>query len=233
MKRFCTALLLTLWCLCAWAVEKSQTIVYINGSKFYIHTVQRGETLYALAQAYGVSEQAILSNNPAMSDGLKLSANIKIPYVTEPEIAGPQSERKLRKTFDRHIVAKGETFYSISRRYEIPVGTLMADNPNVDPAQLKLGESLLIRKAQIGTEDVADAQAEWEEYRDQLNSISGDTVVYYIVEKGDTFYSLSRRFDVSEQSLRKINDSDLKVGAMIRVPTKRAEDFFGKFGKFG
>ena len=40
MKRFCATALLLLWSLCALAVQKSGTIVYINGSKFYVHTVQ-------------------------------------------------------------------------------------------------------------------------------------------------------------------------------------------------
>lgn len=228
MKRFCTTFLLTLWGFCAWAVERSQTIVYINGSKYYVHTVQKGETVRALSQVYGVSERAILSSNPSMTGGLKEAANIKIPYVAPREASEPQSERKLRKTFDRHTVAKGETFYSISRRYEIPVSTLMADNPSVDPAHLRLGESLLIRKTQIGTEDAAGSQAEWEEYRDRLNSISGDTVSYHIVQKGDTFYSLSRRFHVTEQQLGEMNDGlnagGLKVGTMIRIPDEPSAD---------
>ena len=50
MKRFCATALLLLWSLCALAVQKSGTIVYINGSKFYVHTVQPGETLYAIAR---------------------------------------------------------------------------------------------------------------------------------------------------------------------------------------
>ncbi len=229
MKRICTTVLLTLWALGAWAAaEKSQTIVYINGSKYYVHTVQKGETLYALSKMYGVSEQVILSNNPSVADGLKVSSNIRIPYIAPSEPADRPSERKIRKTFDRHIVARGETFYSISRRYEIPVGTLMADNPSVDPAHLQTGEPLLIRKTQIGTEDAAGSQAQWEEYRDRLNSISGDTVVYHIVQKGDTFYSLSRRFDITEQRLSEMNNGlkavDLKLGAMIRVPGARSEE---------
>ena len=51
MKRFCATALLLLWSLCALAVQKSGTIVYINGSKFYVHTVQPGETLYGLSKA--------------------------------------------------------------------------------------------------------------------------------------------------------------------------------------
>ena len=40
MKRLCATALMIVWTLCALAAEKSGTIVYINGSKFYIHTVQ-------------------------------------------------------------------------------------------------------------------------------------------------------------------------------------------------
>ena len=41
MKRLCATVLLLLLSVCAFAVQKSGTIVYINGSKFYIHTVQQ------------------------------------------------------------------------------------------------------------------------------------------------------------------------------------------------
>ena len=222
MKRFCTTVLLLISLLSAWAVEKSQSIVYINGAKYYVHTVQKGETLYALARTYGVSEQVILASNPILADGLKVAANIKIPVVVTGERTDPKSDRKLRKTFDKHTVTQGETFYAISRRYEIPVNTLMADNPEVDPAHLRPGATLLIRKNEIGTEDESGSQAQWEEYRDRLNSITGDTVTYHIVEKGDTFYSLARRFSITEEELSALNGglqpADLKLGAMIRVP---------------
>ena len=46
MKRLCATVLLLLLSVCAFAVQKSGTIVYINGSKFYIHTVQPGEICY-------------------------------------------------------------------------------------------------------------------------------------------------------------------------------------------
>ena len=117
MKRFCATLLLTLWSICGWTIERSQTIVYINGAKYYVHTVQHGETIHGLAQAYGVTEQAIVASNAAIArGGLKVSENIKIPYVAPSEPAAAPSERKLRKTFDQHTVAKGETFYAIARR---------------------------------------------------------------------------------------------------------------------
>ena len=66
------------WAFCAVAAGKSATIVYINGAKYYIHTVQAGETLYGLSKTYGVGEKVILENNPSIARGLKTAENIKI-----------------------------------------------------------------------------------------------------------------------------------------------------------
>ena len=65
------------WAFCAVAAGKSATIVYINGAKYYIHTVQAGETLYGLSKTYGVGEKVILENNPSIARGLKTAENIK------------------------------------------------------------------------------------------------------------------------------------------------------------
>lgn len=208
------------WALCAFAAEKSGTIVYINGSKFYIHTVQPGETLYGLSKTYGVGEKVILENNPSIARGLKTAENIKIPFVSD--VPEPKSDKKLRKTFDFHFVSKGETLYAISRQYEIPVKTILEDNPNLDPLHMRLGERILIRKKQIGSEDEAGTKEQWEEYRQSLNSVADKGTAYHIVHPGETFYSLSRRFGISETELSQLNGglkpADLKAGAMIKIP---------------
>lgn len=189
MKRLCVILFL-LAGLCTSAAEKSRTIVYINGAKYYIHTVQPGETLYGLSKLYGVGEKVILENNPAIIGGLKSNENIRIPVVAGVSDAGRKSDRKLRKTFDFHYVTKGETLYAISRKYEIPVQTIIEDNPGIDPTHLRPGERLLIRRRQIGSEDEAGSLAQWEAYRQSLNSVADEGTSYHIVHPGETFYSL-------------------------------------------
>ena len=220
MKRFCATALLLLWSLCALAVQKSGTIVYINGSKFYVHTVQPGETLYGLSKAYEVGEKVILQHNPAAAQGLRAGESIKIPFVSD--VPQPKSDRKLRKTFDIHTVTQGETLYGISRKYEIPIQTVIEDNPNLDPAHLRLGERILIRKKEIGSEDEAGTREQWEAYRNSLNSVAEEGFAYHIVKPGETFYSLSRRFGITEDRLGTLNGglkpADLKAGAIIKVP---------------
>ena len=189
MKRLCAILVSLCVGFYAFGVRKSSTIVYIDGAKYYIHTVLPGETLYGLSKTYGVGEQAIRAHNPGLADGLKADARVKIPFVAESASVLP--ERKLKKTFDMHYVVRGETLYGISRRYAIAIPTLMEDNPNLDPAQLKPGQRILVRKKQIGKEPEHEARAAWEEYRNTLNSVAEQGTAYYIVQPGDTFYALS------------------------------------------
>ena len=212
------------WAFCAVAAGESATIVYINGAKYYIHTVQAGETLYGLSKTYGVGEKVILENNPSIVRGLKTAENIKILFVAD--VPEPKSDKKLRKTFDFHFVSKGETLYAISRQYEIPVKTLLEDNPNLDPLHMRLGERILIRRKQIGSEDEAGTKEQWEEYRQSLNSVAEEGTAYHIVHPGETFYSLSRRFGITEAEFSALNGglkpADLKAGAMVKIPAPEA-----------
>ena len=239
MKRCCAALLLMLSALSVSAIEKSTTKVYINGTKYYVHTVAAGETLYALSQEYAVSESLILQHNPTLSEGLKAGAKLRIPTIepeSTPNTARTKSdEKRLKKTFAMHYVAKGETLYAIARLYEIPVQTIIEDNPSIDPAHLSLGQEILIRKKEIGKSDEQEMMAQWEAYTEQLNSVATVGEEYYVVQAGDTFYSLSRRAGITTEELTALNDglqpSDLKAGAIIKLrnpesaaPSAQAEE---------
>lgn len=225
MKRSLSILIRLLLLATVWpaaAVEKSQTVVYVNGVKFYVHTVEAGETLYSISREYGVGEQSILEHNPEAADGLRAQQTLKIPYRTEAP-ADSRSQRKLRRTFDTHTVSHGETLYAISRRYEIPIATLLEDNPDLDPARLRIGEQLLIRKRAQGKADERTSLDELEAYKESLNQVADEDTAYHVVHPGETVYSLARRFGISEAELCTLNDlrpEELRAGAIIRVPAQ-------------
>lgn len=227
MKRIVAvlALLMVVWT--SSAIEKSRTIVYINGTKYHIHLVAEGETLYALAQAYAVSEATLLEHNPQLQAGLKATEKIKIPVVVSddelPMTAKQKkaAEKRLRKTFTSHYVVKGQTLYAIARLYEISVETILEDNPNLDPAALAVGERVLIRKKEIGTATDSETTEQIQAYAEQVNAVS-HTEGYHPVVKGDTFYSLAKRYGITEAELSALNDglqaADLKIGQLLKVP---------------
>ena len=72
-------------------VEISGDKVNIGGRIFYMHKVLKGQTLYSISKAYGVSVESIQQANPSLSDGLKAGAILYIPQMSSPETAaGPE-----------------------------------------------------------------------------------------------------------------------------------------------
>lgn len=201
-------------------VDKSPVIVFINGKKYYVHTVKSGDTLYSIAKAYDVGEDAIRDSNPGVADGLRIDQTVKIP-VPESAILKAKAEKKRKKDYITHKVKAGQTLYAIARDYNISVATLREDNPSVNPQALSVGETLWIRRAAIGSSTEQQAQAEIAEYTDNLNKATDDDGFdHHVVKPGETIYSLSRRYGITEAEFAQLNyvSQGLKAGAIIRIP---------------
>lgn len=200
-------------------IDKTPVIVFINSKKYYIHTVKAGDTLYSIAKAYEVSEAAIKECNPSSADGLKIDQTIKIP-VPEKVQAEARAEKKRKREYLNHKIKAGETLYGIARDYNISVATLMEDNPDVNPQTLIIGQTLWVRKAEIGSSSEQEAKADMAEYADNLNKATDDGYIYHVVMPGETIYSLARRYGITENEFVAMNDVDggLKSGAVVRVP---------------
>lgn len=200
-------------------IKKSEVIVFINGKKYYVHTVKSGDTLYSIAKAYGVEESIITQNNPTAADGLKIDQSIKIP-VSEKALQQARNEKKRKKDFVTHKIKAGQTLYSIARDYNISVSAIREDNPAINPQSLTIGETLWIRRAEMGSSSEQEAQAEMKEYAENLNKATDDGYEYHVVNPGETIYSLSKKYDITESEFAKLNDvsNGLKAGAVIRIP---------------
>lgn len=201
-------------------VEKSPVIVFINGKKYYVHTVKSGDTLYSIAKAYEVGENDIRECNPSVGDGLRIDQTVKIP-VPASALIKANAEKKRKKDYIVHKVKAGQTLYAIARDYNISVAQLREDNPSVNPQALSVGESLWIRRTAIGSSTEQQAQAEMAEYTNNLNkATSDDGFDNHVVQPGETIYSLSRRYGITEAEFAQLNDvsQGLKAGAIIRIP---------------
>lgn len=222
MKRFFLIALTLLLCTAGQAQlikTKSSSIVTIEGTNYYVHSVKKGDTVYSLARLYGVTEEELLKSNPQAVEGLQPGQVLKIRVT---DVRPKLKPKKMARLFDIHTVNQGETAYAISKRYGISVNTLIEDNPGMDPAALSIGQQLNIRKTEQGEASDAQLKSEWEDYRDAINSVSDD-YVYHLVAKGETVYSLSRQFGVTQADIMRSNDlkDGLKTGALIRIPNKK------------
>ncbi|MHA7967426.1 LysM peptidoglycan-binding domain-containing protein [Paenibacillus sp. CAU 1782] len=95
-----------------------------------IYSVKKGDSLWALAQRFGVSLEDLLSANGLPDQSvLVIGQSLIIP--------GPPSG-------SAHIVKSGETLWSIGQQYGVSIQELATANRLANPAQLAVGQSLVI-----------------------------------------------------------------------------------------
>ena len=136
-------------------VKRAEKTVTVGSKQFYMHHVKEGETLYAIAKAYHVTQAQIEECNPDVKDGqLRAGSVLGIPAVAfeeepvseEPVTPAPRVVEKQTsqvvtvggKSFYMHHVKEGETIFGISRAYEVSEKELMELNPELSEG-LKAG----------------------------------------------------------------------------------------------
>lgn len=115
---------------------------------------------------------------------------------------------------ENYQVQKGDTLYSISRKYQITVAELRTANNLSENDVLKAGQKLVIPTADIG-----NAAALSTSKNDNKTNITATSD--YVVQKGDTLYSLARNNGMTLADLLALNNMDstsvLKVGQKIKI----------------
>lgn len=176
---------------------------------YIIHKVRKKETFYFISKKYGVTIGDIMESNPGLTE-LKRGDILQIPQWdgTTPSGKEEDTETSLQeKQTVTHWVQKGETWYSISRKYGRSITVLQEANPEVK--EIKTGQRLMIPPA----ENYAEAPSE--------------PVVGYFehtISKGETLYSLSKRYQVSPEEISAMNpglEKSFRKGSRIRIPVKK------------
>ena len=110
--------------------------------------VARGDTLYSLARRYGMSvDEMAKLNNLTAPYNLAVGQKLKVSTVHEVAVEVPVITTKVE--LGEITVAKGDTLYSISRKYAIPVNDLAVMNKLSVPFTLSVGQKLRVPKMQV------------------------------------------------------------------------------------
>ena len=143
------------------------TLFVRNNKGDIFHTIQSGETLYRLSKIYDVTAQEICDANPGLStSNFKVGEVIIIPNQgykiknkpIEQTVADKDNEEEEEhNAAGTHKVRKGETLYSISKKYNITIEELTAANPVLKEEKLKRKMVLNIPESKKSNiEDVAN-----------------------------------------------------------------------------
>ena len=145
----------------------------------------------------------------------------------------PQRDRRavaaaLRQPKDNLIrfyiyrVRKGDTLYSLARHYSVPVSMILAYNPGLHASKLPAGKQLLIP----AVENVAPYRHHFvpssPAARRIYNHLKATFTGSYTVQKGDTLWSIARKFKTLPGQIAEVNGimdtSLIRPGLRLRVP---------------
>ena len=198
------------------------------------HTVVAKENPTTIAKKYGVSVDELIKQNPKIKDGkidigdvLIIPNKQKNTQKTEEKAEDKKStEKKSNQKLGKIYLQPKQTIYGITRQYKISEEELRKLNPNLE-SHMKVGEALILPEDKIRKYGDKDAQQEVvetpkkdrEEERKTQKLASEDGV--YVVQPKDTYYGITRKFNISQSELFALNSGleqrGLRSGDVIIV----------------
>lgn len=154
------------------------------------YVVQKGDSLYSIANKLGTTVSELKKENNLTSNTLQIGEVLRIP--TKEIYEGEENV---------YIVQKGDTLYSVA----------MANNTTVD--ELKKANNLTSNILSTG----------------QLLKIPSALLPEstYIVKKGDSLYSIANKYNTTVDELKRINNltsNILSIGQVLKLPSDKVSD---------
>lgn len=203
----CVLGLLLAFSSCKSNAQITAPVEVIEGKSYYMHTVEKGQTLYALGKLYKCDINEILSANPGAETSIQEGAIIKIPKE-KSAIKGPSQVTVGGKNYITHEVQKRETLFSIARDYKVDVNEIIASNPGVENG-LKKGQIINIPSVTPITSVAKPEKLE--------------NFVKHKVLPGETLFAISRQYKVTVEAIMNANpgiNENLKEGQVLNIPTR-------------
>lgn len=194
----------------------------VKGVEYYVYSVQPHEGLYAISRKFGVSQADINDANPQIEDGLKIGQVLLIPVTGEKqELLKNPVEQQNNQEFITHKVEKKQTLFAICRKYKVSQEDVRKYNPAIVNG---LQEGMILRipagKTQKPTEKIDSGEMN---ARVKKSRIENEGFTIHVVRKGETLYSISNKYKVSQNEIIKLNPGAAKhIGAddQLKIPVK-------------
>ncbi|WP_035676902.1 lytic transglycosylase domain-containing protein [Flavobacterium limnosediminis] len=205
--------------------------------KTKIHTVKSGDNLSEISDKYNVSVADLKKWNKIKGTAVNKGQKLKIQYETSVVVAEKSSVKKKKDTVKTedpivktaepktevaanekiYVVQKGENLTQIAKKNNVTIAQLNEWN-KLDNEGIKAGQELKIQ----ATED-AVASVEKDEKQDTKKSIKERSLEkehMYVVQKGDSLLSISKKKGTTVAKIRKLNNIDgdnIRPGMKLKI----------------
>jgi murein DD-endopeptidase MepM/ murein hydrolase activator NlpD len=163
-----------------------------------VYTVQAGDNLFRIARTYGLSVNSLAVANEISDERLIHPGQVLVipaggstsppPAVATLATLPPEGV---------YIVQPGDTLERIARRLGLTVQALVNANRLDDPGRLRVGQSLYLSGTPVAAQSTVPAASP---------AATTAKENEYVVQRGDSLYSIGRRFGVTVQALAGANN---------------------------
>ncbi len=203
----------------------------------FTYTVKAGDTVYALANRYNTTVDAIGRSNPGVNlNIIQIGQSICIPGAgtprPQPQPQPPSQPGVCPTGYFSHTIQSGDTLAALARQYRTTVEAIMTANPGLNPNDLQVARIICI-----------PGRSETLELTDQTEAVETDAATAftqgnpadpveeatcptgtftYVVISGDTLYVLAQRYKTTVEAISRanpgINPNALQIGQRICIP---------------
>jgi membrane-bound lytic murein transglycosylase D len=163
------------------------------------HKIKNGETISEIAEQYHTTLASIRAANGIRGNTIRAGQQASKPLTAYSQSADARRAKKqnTQRSGNRvdHVVASGDSFWSIGRRYGVGMRELAAWNGMAPRDTLSIGQKLVV----------------WTKQSVPGNAVpSGGTTrkLNYTVRRGDSLYLIASRFRITVNDLVRWNNID-------------------------
>ena len=149
------------------------------------------------------------------------AAQLKAALAANPSAAMVAAEVGEPVTSDRHVVQRGDTLSTISRRYGVSVSAIREAN-GLASSTIHPGQSILIPGSFVaGVARTAESRSDIANLLPEKQAASRASS--HRVRSGDTLWGIARRYGVTVPELASVNNlstqSTLRAGMRLKIPS--------------